>query len=460
MKKIFSILFTILSFSVVAQQQLTLEKCRSMALEHNRQSTISEKTVEKAQYTAKAFQSNFFPKISLTGNYLFNNKKTTLNIEGGFLPTFVPDPATGNLVPNILTTIGDQVIFNEYAYMPDIPFEFQIGSVWMAGASLEQPIYMGGKIVAAQKMAKIGAEMSEQNKELIRLEVIEQTDEAYWTYVKTGELLSLAKKYKEVISELLRNMEDAVDEGMKPYNDLLKVQVKVNEANLSLRRAENGINLARMNLCHVIGLPLDTDLIVSDSLSNEQTVIEHSFSIDSRPEYALLSNQINLKFQQIRLTRSEFLPNVGLMASWTYMDGLKLNDDKLLSGGSLTALMSVNIPLFHWGEGINKIRAAKIEQQIAELQRTDMEELMTLEVSRARNLLDESKIEVDMTETLLAQAKDNLESSKNLYEVGMETLVNYLEAQATWQKAWAEMITAKATLKMNTTRYLKAIGKL
>ena len=225
--------------------------------------------------------------------------------------------------------------------------------------------------------------------------------------------------------------------------------------------AENGIILARMNLAHTIGLPLTEDIRTSNEIPTTETnYVEDLFDVTPRPEYQLLSKQVELKSKDIQLARSQFLPNLGVSAGWNYYDGAKLNGDKLLHGGSFSAIVSLNVPLFQWGEGANKVRSKKTERQIAELQRLDAVEKMTLEVTQAHNQLDESKLEVEMTTNSLDQAEENLKISKEHFEVGLENLADYLEAQTLWQKAWSEFISAKASLKLNETKYLKASGQL
>ena len=65
-----------------------------------------------------------------------------------------------------------------------------------------------------------------------------------------------------------------------------------------------------------------------------------------------------------------------------------------------------------------------------------------------------------MTEKSLGQAEENLQESKNRYEVGMEAITDYMEAQAQWQQAWSDAIDAKAELRLSETYYLKAAGRL
>lgn len=454
----------LLSVTLYAQEKLNLEQCRQMAQENNKQKAISVKNTEKAALDVKSYLANYLPKFSASGMYYLSSNKSELTIPGGYLPTFIPD-TEGNLVPNIIPGTEANPVFKEYAFMPDMPLELNLSKTFMGGISLEQPLYAGGKISAAYRMSRIGEEIARTNRELSRTEVIMETDQAYWSCIQARELRRTALSYKSVLEELMRNIENAYNAGLRQRNDVLKVQVRLNEAELQLRRADNAIRLTSMNLCQVIGLPLDTNLELQDSFPEDVNNLSAlndipAADITLRPEYILLSQSIELKNQEIKLSRSEFLPTVGVKAGYNYWDGLYLNDDKLLSKGAFSAIVSVNVPIFEWGRGRNKIQAARVEKNIAELNRLDAEEKMTLEIVRAQNALDEARFEVELTARSLWQAEENMRLSKNMYEQGMETLADYMEAQTAWMNAGANYVNVRAKLELSKTSYLKAAGKI
>lgn len=91
-------------------------------------------------------------------------------------------------------------------------------------------------------MASIGVEMAELNLKSVRAEVITETDEAYWQFLRLKELVVSAGKYKDVVAELVRSLTDAYQTGMASQNDLLKAQVKLNEAELLLQKHKTGKN--------------------------------------------------------------------------------------------------------------------------------------------------------------------------------------------------------------------------
>jgi len=453
--------------SIQAQQKLTLETCREKALQNNKARAIAEKTEEKTAYEAKSYFANFFPKISAAGSYLYSNTSMNKTLSGNYLPTYLPDPATGQLKPNIQTmpdgspVIGadGNPVFKEYAYFPDMSFDLKL-STYLAGIQAEQPIYMGGKIHSAYKMSLIGKDIARLNLNLSRAEIIVETDEAYWLHLKAIETKKVVIAFRNVVEELYHNVEEAYKTGMKTKNDVLKVQVQINKAELQLQQAENAIRLSRMNLCRIIGMPLTSDIAISETFDDIPIETVRSIDYTARPEYSILEKQIELKNQQVKLVQSDFLPNIGILANYGYMHGLELNGTPFIDRTSFSALLSVKIPIFHWGEGLNKIRAAKAEKQILQLQREDFNEKMELEMRKALDKCEEAKLEVNLTVRSLEQAEENMQTSHNHYEAGMETLANYLEAQTLWQQAWMEMINAKISRCLNETYYLKATGRL
>lgn len=468
MRNFLTLLFVCLSVTLQAQVRMSLERCREMALESSKKIAVAERQVAKMSFDKKAYRSHFFPKISGMGMYAYMQKDYSFKINGGYLPTYTVRN-DGTLAPNLLINpvTGQPVIgadgnpvFNQYAYMPDIHLSLGLDNAYTAGAVVEQPIYMGGKVRSAFRMASIGAEMAELNYKYNRSEIILEADEAYWQFVKLNELEVSALKYKEVVSALVKNLSDACETGMASKNDLLKAQVKLNEAELMVQKANNGKALAGMNLCRLTGLDLYTSLQADDTLTDGITagVLENT-DITARPEYGILDKDILLKKARVDLVRSDFLPQLGVSASYSYTDGIALNG-KADGVGSFMAMASLKVPVFHWSEGRNKIKSAQAEQEMSELKKEDMVQLMLLEVAKFRFNVENAATRVELTRKSLYQAKENLAESKNRYEVGMETLTNYMEAQAQWQQAWSNWIEAKADLRVSETQYLKATGRL
>ena len=241
---------------------------------------------------------------------------------------------------------------------------------------------------------------------------------------------------------------------------MLKVRVKLNESELNLRRTENALRLATMNLCHLIGRPLTDRIEVADDLPDLPSTPVPAVDLMARPEYRLLDRKAELAREQLRLARSERLPQVGLVGNYGYLHGVELNGQNLLGGWAFTAGVQVSVPIFHFGGRSNKVRSARARFEQAQAERLDGGELLQLEATQAANNLDEAQLEIRLAESSLAAADENLRLSRRQYEAGVETLSDHLEAQAMWQQAHRTEVEARIDGYLRWLEYRKAAGLL
>ncbi|MGX8697120.1 MAG: TolC family protein, partial [Prevotella sp.] len=255
----------------------------------------------------------------------------------------------------------------------------------------------------------------------------------------------------------------------KTRNDLMKVQVKVGEAELAIQRADNGIRLSTMNLCHIMGLPLNTQLTIDDgqlttdngqwSMANGQLSLDKAL-IDARPEAAILQAKTDIAKLQVKLTRSDYLPQLALFAGYSYSNGLKVLGKKLLDSGAAAVGATLKVPVVTFGERTYKSRSAKARYQIAQTEQENLTEQMQLELAQANNNFTEAKTELDITERNLEQAAENMRLARQQYDAGTEPLSQLLDAQAFWQQASANHVKAQCQLQVAHTKLLKAQGQL
>ncbi len=424
MKNLLFILLLV-AIEATAQDTLDINKCRELALEFNKDITSAKKKTVEANYTAKSYKGNYFPSISANAMGLYSNADGTLPI---------------------MPSLG-------------LGIDYEVGPMVNAGVSLSQPIYMGGKIRSAVKMANLGEEIAEANEVLTTSNVILATSEAYALLVRMKELKKVAEKYNELLKVLYDNVQKAYDRGAKGQNDVLKVQVKLSESEISLCKADNGIRLATMNLCHYIGFPLDSVIYVNDNFPAIETTIGE-LTLSNRPETSMLDRQLQIADYQIKISRSEQLPKVGLMASYGYTYGFEFNDEKLFNSGDFLVLLNVSIPIYHFGEKHNQTMAVKVQKEEIMLQRQQTDEKMTLEIAQCRNNYEESQLQVDLAEKALAQAEENLRVSQKQFDAGRETLSDHLEAQALWQSAYQNLVDANFSRYISYLALQKAVGEM
>ena len=470
-----AVLLLLTTVTTLAQPQkrfLTLEQCRTIALDSSAILRNAQLTEEKTDLDRKAVITNFLPKFSGYGLYLWTSDSFDYDFSGGALPVY--KNVYGNLVPDLMKDAAGNIVynngipvFNQYAIIPPMTLSVDLANTFTAGVSVTQPVFMGGKIISGYRMAALGTEMAKLNSELKAEEVTVSVDEAYWMYVKTCRLLEAAESFDSTVTEVYRFVEDAIDVGMATSTDLVKVEVQRNNAALAVAKARNGKRLSMMNLCHILGLPLTTEIEVDQSgfTLDSTAVIPESIalgsdSIENRADYRLLAGQAELKRRNVDFVRSDFLPQLGVMASYGYSYGLKLMDETLLNQAGFTVMATLKVPIFAWGEGYLKIKSAKKEYEMAQNELERLSGMMELEKAKNSYAVSEAALQVRLAESSLRSAENNLKVCRDQYELGMETIVNVLEAQSQWNKCSCDYISAVADYKLSCTKYLKSIGRL
>lgn len=432
-----------------AADTLSIDRCRQQALLYNRQMQAATLAVEEAGHTVQSTRALMFPSLSAQAAALYSNGSLTAGVPGGLLPV------------GTVGVAGDFMPTGSVAWFPGLEMKMKVDAVYHAGLQLSQPLYMGGRLRAAYRMADLARDMRRLVLRKTEAEVIEDADRAYAQVVKATALRQVAGRYMELVEELERNVASAVDHGLRMRTDLLKVQVRRSEVELQLMRADNAIRLASMNLCHVMGLPLDTPVAVSmDYPVVDEALALQPTGVEARPEYGLLEAQTSLAGQQLKMARGEMAPQLALTAGYGYNRGLELNGRTLLHSWSFAGGVALSVPLYHFGERTHKVKAARLRLEQARLEQSDKCSLMQLELLQAANTLEEARMEVLVCEKSLGQAAENMQVCYKQYQAGTEPLSDYLEAQALWQQASEAVVDAGFQLYLGSVAYLKASGLL
>lgn len=446
-------------------QQLTWEQCRQMALEHNKDVQSAKTQAKQTETDIQTYKSNFYPRLNLIAADMYSTGSGSFTMQGGHLPIYHFNSTAGTFVPNVTPQADGSYTLNEYADFPDQKLDLKVKNVFLGAVTFTQPIYTGGKITTAYEMSQIGNQMADLNVQLTEEEVLVQTKEAYILTIKAQEMTTVAESYKSLLEELYKNVESAFRHGLKTRNDMMKVQVKLNEVELNITKAKNAHSLAIMNLCHYIGLPLDSKIdVVPMEKKNVNTEAYPDLyiptNVNARKEYSLLEKKAQIAEKQVKLARSEYMPNVVLIGGYSYTNGLELAGKKLFNDGAASIAIGVKMPLYTFGESSSKIKSAKAKYELALLEKENFSEKMMLEQQQAYNRLREAQKELDLTTLSLQQAQENMRLSKQQYEVGFETLSDYLEAQAIWQTAYSNKVNAQCELELMQLKYNKAMGDL
>lgn len=446
--------FLILMSGILIAQEisLSLEEARDMALSNNHSIKMSVKERESAEYQKKASKTRFLPSLSFNGAYYTKGDQWKFQKGPERLPVYdLSDPDNPLQVANHFAMLKiDENIGSKNSYL----FSF----------SLAQPIFTGGKIIAQYNIASNLADISVKKEELSRHETLLKIDQAYWQTVSLQKKLISALAYRETVENHLRNIENYHTEGFVTENEVLKVRVKYNEAQLLVLKAENGVKLSKMALNQLIGLPLNTEIILTDeTIANTFTVNQHINLDDvfkSRPEIEMAQKGVDISRNYNNITRSRYMPNIALQASYQFTNPNPYNSFKNEFGNDWTLALVAQMELFHWNERGNLNSAARKSYESSLIRLEETKELISLDVKQAEYKLIEAEKRESLTKSSFIQAERNLQITNDKFYEGLVKNTDVLEAQTLWHNAWSEWIDAQNERNIQTTQYLKAIGKL
>ena len=478
--------------TTMSQTVLTLQECRDKALENNQQSKISREKLAAAEYDKKAAFANYLPKVSATGAYLHNSENISLVSDdqsaaltnlgtnmatsiGSRLPGLMSDPALANIIQNspaVQQMIGKlqtgeiATALNEIGADFAKEFEMDIANVYLGALTIEEPLYAGGKIRAYNKVTAYAKELAEAQMSGEDQKVIVSVDEAYWQIVSIANKLKLTEKYVELLRKLNTDVEKMRGEGLATQADQFSVKVKLNDGEMKLLKARNGLALSKMLLCQLCGMDLHTDIILADETNENltvpaDTVIYTQEEIDeNRVELKSLKLATEMYNQKVSIVRADYLPTVALLGSYTLTNPSAQNGFQNKFGDMLSVGVVARIPLFHFGEGMNKVNKAKAEARIAQYQLDEARNKITLQVTQYEQRIKEADSRLELASGNMENAEENLRMANIGFKEGYLASTSVLEAQTAWLQAHSEEIDAKIDKIMALVYLRQATGQL
>lgn len=489
MKKILNlVLLLTLALASHAQRVLTLDSCRALALANNKELRMSQEKVKAAHYEQKAAFTNFLPKIDVGGTYMRTQKEISLLSDaqknaignvgtavGGQLqqfgnqlqqiavshPELLPllEPLSGVMgqLPGALNGVGQGIVD---------AFRTDTRNLYAGAATLTQPIFMGGKILAYNKITKYAEQLAASQHATGMQNVVMSTDQAYWQVISLVNKKRLAESFVELVRKLDSDVNKMLEEGVATQADALSVRVKVNEAEMALVQVEDGLSLSKMVLCQLCGLPLDTEIRLADeemedlALPDTFTESNVNTALANREELKSLELASKIYRQKVNVARAGYLPSIGLTASYLFSNPSLFNGFENKFRGTWGIGVVVTIPVFHWGENIYKVRAAKAEANIARYRLDDAREKIELQVTQNSYKVNEAAKKLAMAEKNMEKAEENLRYANFGFREGVIPTSNVLEAQTAWLSAQSGKIDAQIDLKMSEIYLNKSMGTL
>ena len=469
-----------------------------MALRNNKEVRISRVKQDVAANVRKSARTKYLPHISAVGTYQFTSREVSILNDGqksvlgnlgttfaggvqqqlGELSSQLPMEQVGQMLAAMgIPLEGIQQLMNKN--ITDMAgglnhvgqeivdaFHTDTRHLWAGSVVAVQPIFLGGSIIAMNKMADITEDMAENSAEAKRQATLYNIDQAYWQVVSLTHKKKLAEGYLDLVRKLDGDVSKMIEEGVATRSEGLSVSVKVNEAEMTVTKVNDGLVLSKMLLCQLCGLPVNEQITLADELAENIAVVELSpqlnveQAVENRPELKMLQNTVDLTKQATNLLKAGNLPQVALMGGYAVSNPNLFNGFERKFAGFWNVGVLVRVPIWNWGDVMYKVRASKGATSIANLELAEAREKIELQVNQNTFRVDEANKKLTMAQANIKRADENLRTANLGFREGVITPTTVMEAQTAWLQAQSQKIDAEIDVKLSQVDLQKALGVL
>ena len=431
----------------LSAQVLTLDSCLNMAKHNNVQLQKAAIEVEKAKQVKNQAVTKYFPQVTGTA---FGYHSLYPLIDVGI--DDVKNSAVRDLLNVLYGNYGAALGLNSTLSL------FQYG--YYAGVTAVQPVFVGGKIIEGNKLAKVGVDVAQLQYEIAARDVLEEVEESYWLVVGLKEKQQTVALTKGLLDTLHHVVQTAVEAGLALQSDLLQVEMRQSEIHRNEIQLNNALHLATRALCLAVGME-DTDSLDLSPMNIEPVELlpaEESINLQS-PEAQLMELQVRAAELQKKMAVADALPQILVGANYGYgkISANIIRNDLGSNMGNGALFVTMTIPLTQWWETGHKIKQYNLSLDEAKLDQQDVQRKLQLRNTQAYDQMNEAALLVAEYEKSLDHAKENYRLVNVNYRAGMATMTELLTAQAMQLKAENDLTDARIALLVATRRNLDLI---
>lgn len=457
--RIIVFILSILSVSMLLAQplNLSLAEAQAKALESNRTAQISELEIEKAQRVVKETIAIGLPQVQGEGSF-----QNFLDIATQVLPDFISPSVYGVLIDEDLVPDGSG---GEPGL---IPAQFGTEYSFSAGVSLNQMIFNGSYLIGL-KAARSYVDMSRLQKEKSDIDVKAGVSQSYHTALMAEESAKVLDESTLTIEAMLNEIQALYGEGFVEEQDVEQMQLTLNRLKTEQQNAQRQITLTKQLLNFQIGLPLETEILLSDDITSLTTdpSLEVLLGIappnETHPEMLIIDHGILLQNLKIQEMKSRYIPT--LNGFFSYQQQAQRNEFNFFDSSqewfpSTVWGLSLQVPIFTSGMRSNQVKQLAIDLEEFELQKEMTTDALALSAFQ-------SKSDYLFAKESYAMEQENLEIAKRIrdktlikYQEGLASSFELNEIENQYLQAESRRIQASMSLLDALTELKKAYNQL
>lgn len=427
--------FALVSAVSVSGQEEELSKSRAIALtlENNYGIAVADNNVLVSENNADILNSGYLPTIfGLAGlNYTLENQRTDRDDE----PPFVLNDAKSE------------------SYNASINLEYTL----FDGLGR---LYNFKRLKESYQLSKLEARETIENTVL-------QLFSVYFEVARLTENVEILEQTLEISRNRVKRAGYQFDYGQNTKLEVLNAQVDVTNDSINLMNTRQLLLNTKRDLNVVLARDLKENFEVDTSVVFIPKIELESF-LDTASEnnVRLLQNEANIAISEfdIRISKARFLPTVGLTGSYGWNETISpasaffigsTRQNTGFQGG-----LNLRWNLFDGGTAITQLKNAQIvkENQVLLQQQIKLE--VSRDIANARGNYDNLLAVYEIQEQNVITNTNNFERSKERFNLGQITSIEFRQAQINLINAETNKNFAKYEAKLAELQLLQQVGQL
>ena len=433
--------------SIINAQTLTLDDAVNTALKNNQKIKQYNEKYEQKKYANLEAWGNFLPKINLTASYTHMNDP--LEIDLNPIKDVIVNLQAKNQteLTNIYTMLqsgsplSDQqkgMVFQQAytqleAAIPSFSNELKRQDYKTATLTAVQPVFTGGKILAAKKYASDELEAAQIELQKTKDDVIQETVNNYLTVVLMQDVVKTRMNVLAGMKQHEATAERLLQEGLIANYNAMRAKVAVADAERNLFDDKNKLDLAELALKNSLGIPEDANIQITDSLIYSDNLSEFNGYLDKamsrQPILKIISLKKDAAHQKLNAERSKLLPQAGIFGKYEmYPQYLSALEPRWAVG------VQVSLNLFNGFQDYANLQSAShLEDEVQYLQ-ADARRNIRLLINKNYKDTENSRERYIKTKTSIALAKENVRLNEKRFTTGLGTSLEVIDAELTLEQ--------------------------
>lgn len=343
---------------------------------------------------------------------------------------------------------------------PTIVSGERIGNTYTNSITASMPLYTGGALSGQIMSAKAGYKSALVGVQKSYNDMRSTVTNGYYTVLQADDMQVLARESVARLEEHLKNVKAQYDVGVVAKVDVLRSEVELANAQQNLIKAENAYKISEANFNKIIGLPLETNLFLEDTLNYVPYDKDLNYCLDyatkNRPELEQAKQGVQAARGQVKVARSGYQPQIAVSASQNF--GTSDKHWPADEESTWSVAVQASLTIFDTGVTRSKAHAAKANYFSAEETYRDTIDAVMLDVRSQYLNLREAEKRISTTEVAVSQAEEDYRIAQLRYQAGVGTNTDVLDAQVALTDAQTNYLQSVYDYNISKTNLETAIG--